>query len=1276
MYQCRYYITLYKRAIFALLCAATMLPTKQAAAQASPSLTAASASDAPSGQTTGETGPAATVAQPGILATETIPYRGGINCILAHPGIVAGSLTASANGSDLIAGQDFTVDGNSGTLTFLQPIKTGSTIFVSYRYIPGYQPIATANSIPGLSLNFGSSGNLGMVLGLNVAKGDGTSVSLDGINLQSNFGQGGQSHFTSMAYLSSSKANTDPSMNFSTSQTPAKPATATGNDRMIMQSLDLQTGFLHFNAQYQDVGKNFTGFSALMTQAGTDQKQIAQLKQLQSQRGIQKMGFGIGMGGDVSKGQQGMSLAFNSLGDGTGSIQQIGAALAAGGFKLQMDNRSVGETFSNFANLGDPTEAQWAQQKGMQANHLSLGLAFGSGKSAALAGGVEMASARYSDQSGSASNSEIGISHGPLSVSIFQSSVSPGFSRLANLTTSAKTSMALGVAHLYDPTAQANVIQPPDLAQVTQDAGMKRTGTDASLQISKLDSINFSEMSTNLLTSGHTTNAAAASGMSREAIGLNLGNINLQILNRDSSADFTQMANLPDVDKRYLALDLMREFNPAANLTQVTPILLNQVAAHEAGMKRQMVQGSIQINKTTGLQISSLHIGDTNLTTYNHTPTIGRTTLNYNAKSIQLGYMQQSISDAFTALPFLSPIETSQFGNEHGLNHQTFDFNWQVNKTTHLSVNTLNVSPTPQAQKSFLAANSANASNPLALSDGLQQQNIILTSPGLSISHGISNEGAAFTRGSDLALPSPTVALINSNIGYSTTSNILNLTKIKGLNIAYNANHAVNRLQDLFHNSLQQTITYIPNPAINFSMANQNDLSGQVGKSTGFSHQLMNLTDNLSKITNLTISQESRSDLSTGQLSDGFATNKLHLATALHGSPASVDYQVQAARSLNGGSQDLEALSVQAKPAKLFTVGFQQSTYNTTAAVSTATTASSTTTSSSTTPQTVNQNTQGCTVQYQATPKFVVDFGASATTSSDHQDGQGMTIGLTGQPYTNLSVSAQFNETHTQADHNTHEVTNVAVSNTKPVNIGPVQNLSVKYGYASLEDVRKLQNENMVGHVQWNMFKNSFLIDYSDQTLPNGQTTSDRTYSFSTDPNAKRWLHAGFFYEAHTLLTGQKVISRHFSIDARISKATHLVYDYNSLPDNGHGFVLPTSDVSVKLDHTFSPVLAGNLFLSRSRNTQVKLLTSSIGLGIQGSINPSTTLSLSYSNGVNGSTAGYDKSDQLQLSFQQSINANNFYSISVAMLTHEIRGMVGVLPPSEMQVDAQLHFIF
>ncbi len=933
MYQCRYYIIIYKRAIFALLLAATMLPVKQAKAQASPSLTAATASDASSPQTTGETGPAATAAQPGILATETIAYHGGINCILAHPGIVAGSLTATANGIDLIAGQDFSVDGNSGTLTFLQPIKSGSTIFVSYRYIPGYQPIASASSIPGLSLNFGSAGNLGMVLGLNVAKGDGTSVSLDGINLQSNFGQGGQSHFTSMAYLSSSKANTDPSMNFGTTQTPAKPAAATGNDRMIMQSLNLNTGFVHFNAQYQDVGKNFTGFSALMTQAGSDQKQIAELKQLQSQRGIQKMGFGIGMGGDVSKGQPGMSLAFNSLGDGKGSIQQIGAALAAGGFKLQMDNRSIGETFSNFANLGDPTETQWSQQQGMQANHLNLGLAFGSGKNAALAGGIEMASARYSDHTGSASNSEIGISHGPLSISLFQTSVSPGFSRLANLTNSAKASLALGVAHLYDPTAQANVIQPPDLAQVTQDVGLKRTGTDASLQISKLDSINFSEMSTNLLSSA-TSHTATSTGMSREAIGLNFGTINLQILNRSSSADFTQLASLPDVDKRYLALDLMREFNPTANITQVTPIMLNQVALHEAGMQRQMVQGSIQINKTTGLQISSLHIGDTNLTANHQTPTIGRTTLDYNAKSIQLGYMQQSISDAFTALPGLSSIETAQFGNEHGLDHQTFDLNWQVNKTTHLSLNTLDVSPTPQAQKSFLAAHSATATNPLALSDGLQQQSITLTSPGLSITHGTSNEGAAFTRGSDLALPPPTIALINSNIGYSTTSNTLNLTKIKGLNIAYNANDAVNRLQNLFHNSLQQTISYIPNPAISFSIANQNDLSGQVGKSSGFTHQLMNLTDNLSKITNLTISQESRSDLNTGQLSDGFATNKVHLATAVHGSPASLDYQVQAARSLNGGSQDLEAISVQAKPAKLFTVGFQQSTYNTTSAVS------------------------------------------------------------------------------------------------------------------------------------------------------------------------------------------------------------------------------------------------------------------------------------------------------------------------------------------------------
>jgi hypothetical protein len=276
--------------------------------------------------------------------------------------------------------------------------------------------------------------------------------------------------------------------------------------------------------------------------------------------------------------------------------------------------------------------------------------------------------------------------------------------------------------------------------------------------------------------------------------------------------------------------------------------------------------------------------------------------------------------------------------------------------------------------------------------------------------------------------------------------------------------------------------------------------------------------------------------------------------------------------------------------------------------------------------------------------------------SADKQNSDTVSVGMKGQPIKAVAVDASFNEVHQDAK-NTKDVADIGLSNPKPFTLGPIQELMISARYASLNDQRKLQNETVTGRATWKLWKNEFLLDYGGLTPKYGQTTTTRTYSFLTDPNPKKWFHAGFFYKDRSLYTGEEQLIRRFTVDARLSKTLQFAYLFGTLPEDEKGIVTPQTTANVSLKNSILTGLSWEMFYRSQDNTATKILTRSLGLGFEGNVSRIGKLRFAYSLDANGTPTTYDHSHHFLLGYNQQIDADHLLNLSVEFRTHDSLGL-------------------
>lgn len=771
-------------------------------------------------------------------------------------------------------------------------------------------------------------------------------------------------------------------------------------------------------------------------------------------------------------------------------------------------------------------------------------------------------------------------------------------------------------------------------------------------------------------------------GLLREQITLNTGSAQFAFLTRRMDATFGRAKDLSDADKTQFALDIQRQFEPDATADKITAGDRDRLTK-ETGLERQALRGSFALGKASAITFNQFSLADTTTlksedpTSANGDRSLARQSFGFHSKTLQFSLWKQNIADNFTRLCDLSDIEKKNFGSEHGLAHEQMDLLWQFNKTTKLTFSRLNIAGTTDAIQNAIAgaqkANKAQSDIDAAAKTaraGLQSQSLGLELKGLKLALNQADTDKEFARSADVALPDADKHTIETERGFQRSDQSLHFDALRGL-VVDRFQLKANNVQDkLAREAEKNSIAYSPFKTLLLTYADDRDETASDSKANGTLHQLLSLNQKVGKTGVLKLAQEQNTTLDTGNKKDDTRHNTVHFEapkTTLLGLNFDLDNKQVA--YLDGKYEHTMNFNVHVKPVQTLDIAYTHNTlqrsWDPARDVQSATAASNANQTGNAAVQVpdsldpmpaVQSSTHGLDLQWQAAKKFSVVLGTSQTDTNNENNADSFTAGLVGEPAQNLQLTAKFNELHDDGK-NVKDVADVSIGNAKPLCFGPLQEITFKAGYASLNDKKRLQNETMTGHATWKLWKNQFTLDYGSQAKDNAGKTTDvtisRLYAFTTDPNPSRLFHGGFVYKVRTLVDGQEKLIRRFTADARLTRNTRFTYLFGTLPEDDAGNIQPRTTAEVGLTHQFRPSLAAKFFYHMNNDDATKILTRGLGFGIEGNLGQRSKLTLNYSKDTNGFADHYDRQDRLRFAYNQQLTSENFFSLSTELRTHD-----------------------
>ena len=271
-------------------------------------------------------------------------------------------------------------------------------------------------------------------------------------------------------------------------------------------------------------------------------------------------------------------------------------------------------------------------------------------------------------------------------------------------------------------------------------------------------------------------------------------------------------------------------------------------------------------------------------------------------------------------------------------------------------------------------------------------------------------------------------------------------------------------------------------------------------------------------------------------------------------------------------------------------------------------------------------------------------------------DSNSVSIGVKSEPAKNVALAAKFDSVHEEG-RNTKDVADFSIGNAKPVKIGVLQDVTVKAGYASLNDKSLLQNETMTGHAEWKMWKHEFLLDYGGFSKLEGLSLTEtvaRTYSFKTNPDPKRWFHGGYYYKVRTLADGSEKHIRRFTADALLAKSTHFTYTYGTLPEDDKGNIQPLETMNLALSHTLKAKTNLSLFYRLNNQEAKGIWTRGLGFSLDGQLGSKTKWNWEMGREASGYYGIYrDHAEHLRVGLDQQVSTDNFLSFSAEYRLHD-----------------------
>ncbi len=1212
----------------------------------------------------------------GTAFAEIIRSKGSASSyVLTKSNILVDTLNVYAGGRLLTLNQDYWFDSASSAIYLQINLSRYETLSVDYRYLEKAPANASVSSfLPNMRLNLNNTTQMGLTFGAATNNGAGLNISTYGLSLNSMFGAQNLSNYRSLMFFSNTADSDNMVLKLNPNEKAAENKEARGAGSLILQDANYKAGAFSVRGGYQDVGTNFNGFKTLRANYANDAEMLKQITELEGQRGMHRMSFGLGVAtGGKKQPLQGLQFDMNQIQDGSGSINRQSMGFTGQNVLLAYSTRSISKTFGRMKDLSladknnllldiyhqfdntyneklvtDVDRAQLVNEVGISRSALNAG--FGSAKGTGLQlSQLSLADETLQTPGKGLQRENVALNAKKFGVSYTRQTVGASFSKIASLTDMERGFLALDMLKGFNPNGTLGMVTAIDRAQMSKAAGLTRNvmrfdgmpGKDSLISLSQIG------ITDTPLAMG-TDPAATTSGMSRTQASLQARNFNISFLKRKSDLAFHRIADLTDIEKTFLALDVRRLYDPAATPEQVTPKEREQVA-REVGIERSAMQLNTQLGKQGKggtLTLSQFRLGSqmTPSQPTANASSLHRSALTYVDKKVKLSVINQSADANLMGLTGLSDLELANLGNEHGLRRQQLLLTWLANKSTQIGFQSLSIGNTADALLNPLS--SGQSSNPARMS--MNREKVTVDTKGMNLAIGVSDTSKSFSRGADLALPAAEKPGIELDRGFKKYEYGLKIAPTKTLKLDTGEIWATNPDDGLGRTTYHHNLEFTPDKKLAILFKANGDMTTASGLRNGMDISSFSLTKILSKAYTFTWTKDQNVTIANDVATQGARTELFTLGT-----PDSVKNPLKLQRKqvdfFDGTRIDTTIVNAKIKPSKDFTFGLSLESMDK--------------------GEQGNEFANGVDFSWQATKKFAIIAGISHRDVQNPQNPQNTqtptttplvpllgdvniyTVGMTGEPLKDVRFAASFNEIH-QISINTKDVADVSLSNAKPIRLGPLQDFIITARYAALNDQRKMMTEVMTGKATWKLWKNEFMLDYGGNIDKTGEAIS-RTYFFSTDPNPKLSFKGSFYYKQRTMLDGSEKMIRRFTASARLSRATSLNYLFGTLQEDEKLNVLPILTTDTTLKHNFHKDLALEVFYRLSDNSATKIMTRSFGGGFEGQLNKSSKLTLTFSADGNRWPDRYDNSNHLRLALEHNLNANRFLSLSADIRSHD-----------------------
>lgn len=973
----------------------------------------------------------------GTPAVDLITLRAmSLGVPLRNGGVKGASERIMLNGQILQRGTDYSIDYGQGIIYVKRVQKAGDVLRVEYRYDPSKATTGTGSGFSTFKLDL-VPGQFGFVFGLGLAErnADGSVVSSNIYGVNNSMSFGGNSLKGVM--LLSSRQQVD-----STSLLGHTPGTQSnfqgGQSKFILQSFTSKFSGGTIQANYQDVGKGYTGFGSVKAAGYTD----AQVGQYQKEAGLRRLGLGFN---DVKLGSTKFSNGFNSVKDGSSAITWRNFGFQSGGLSLNWNSRKIDKDFTRFKDLGEADRDQMAKEAGISRQNLAAAFTSGANKFSFTDGKIE------DDHGNGIYERKFGLQAKAFTFNMSDRHVESGFNRMGSLT----------------GPEQATYQLEAGLRRQNMSFGMTPWGKDKT-------ALNYAASSIRTDTGDF------------KATDFNFGNqkLGVQYINREVDRGFARLnAMTPqEMDPHIAAIASMYQPGMAFGGEERGNLL------RSPGVGRELWRFKAQPSKDMALTFDALNLSDATGTA--HVNTIGITT-----KQVQLSLKQEDLGKDFAALPNLMGFEQRSLGLIQGLKKTDLNLAATFGKKKLVASQMTADGPAGDVHRQSLQFNDKNLEmtyNARSVDKGFTNPNMLIDPEKDLLQTMVGTDEkdghVKWTPFSNFNLEAS--MLDSSGIGIDQNRRMRNVqvgwnpNKLTGLNYLHYEDHSDTSIAMMLATSLDRlTFNHSFGRYGNFKLFQEKQVfDGDTSAAKDLDRTYFSYDVKLNKTT----------AVATEQTQTKFAD----------GTQESVS-----ANTLSTNLTDKVGVSVTDQRTSRAGEGNDDATRN-----------------------------YGAWIQLPGGIK--ITYGSARQLIGDTNGGKQTQITATPGTIGGIKLdNATYNEQFWDPNNRTQANSNVSLSSAKPIKLGMLQLDEMKFSFNALADLKTYQQENRLFRVAGKLGTNTFAYQYFGQMTPLGSRAIDRTFQFSTDNKASRFITGSVNYTVRTLPTDDQVMIRDISFTARPMKS-------------------------------------------------------------------------------------------------------------------------------------------